>query len=589
MRVVCYYRMSTDEQAASIEQQRTDCRAFCARNGWVIVAEYTDSGLSGSKEIHKRVEFHQMIADSARGEWKAVVVWKSCRFSRQDALDAAEPKRQLRANGVHMESLKEGRIEWNTTMGRMMDFMRSEQNHDYAVAIGDASIRGRMNVVRLGFWPHGQVPYGFDREYWSGGQPVAVLARGAQSVKARGWRLKLAVNEIEAAAVRWLFEQYATRDVSLRQLAIEVNARGGPLPLAGRGAWSREVVRDVLRNPAYVGDTAVGYNGRSSRRGAKVSFNRCEQTIIPHTHPPIVDRDTFVQVQEKLDRIKQTGRRVRGAKGSPLCGVIVCGHCGYRMVRVRSGNAARFKCNSACTRPHLGCRQWTVRESDMLTQVCAELVDAVDYEILQRMQAKPEQRKRVAASEIASLTKKAAELEKKTRRADENLLLADPADYQRLKTIRDGWLDDLNKVKNTLKLAEAEAAGEGPLDPPKSWEQIKATLVTVAGGMYACDGRNTREVRPPLKATPDVLREMLHRLNVKVVLHWLPNGDRYYKLDYERCRLTAEFGEKPIQGDTVPRRSPRTRTRSGRGRRTARTASGGSGLRAPRRAPRGGA
>lgn len=308
LRVVCYYRMSSDEQAESIDQQKRECRAYAQRMGWVIVAEYEDAGKSGSKEIHKRVAFHRLIADSAKGEWTAVLCWDSSRFGRLDLQESAAYKLALRSNGVHLQCVREGRIDWNTSMGRLQDALLSEANHDYSVKLGGNSVRGRMDAIRQGYWPHGALLYGYQRQYWYDGKPVgSVSSRGERPTRARGWRLKLVTCPAEADAVRWLYEQFDNRDVSFRQMAFEMSQRGFPLPKWGRGSWNIGVVKDILTHPAYAGDTPLGY---SRRTGSQRAFNRCERSIVKDTHPALVDRDTWNRVQEKLghgkDRRAQT-------------------------------------------------------------------------------------------------------------------------------------------------------------------------------------------------------------------------------------------------------------------------------------------
>ena len=70
--VVIYARCSTDEQTASVPDQLAAWRREAPRHGYRIVREYRDEGLSGSKDIAKRVAFHQMIGGArkeARLRW----------------------------------------------------------------------------------------------------------------------------------------------------------------------------------------------------------------------------------------------------------------------------------------------------------------------------------------------------------------------------------------------------------------------------------------------------------------------------------------------------------------------------------------
>jgi hypothetical protein len=58
-------------------------------------------------------------------------------------------------------------------------------------------------------------------------------------------------------------------------------------------------------------------------------------------------------------------------------------------------------------------------------------------------------------------------------------------------------------------------------------------------GTIVAAGRSVKYLRPAVMMEPDALRELLHRLGTRVVLHWEPHGKRYFRLDY--ARIKAEF------------------------------------------------
>ena len=90
---------------------------------------YKDEGKSGSKDTEKRAAFQQLLLDSASGGFQVVLCYNASRFARLDSIDGAFAKQILRENGIVLWTVSEGKIDWNTTEGRMMDFMLSEQNH----------------------------------------------------------------------------------------------------------------------------------------------------------------------------------------------------------------------------------------------------------------------------------------------------------------------------------------------------------------------------------------------------------------------------------------------------------------------------
>ena len=81
---VAYYRMSSDKQEASIEDQQTAVMQYAADNGYRIIRDYRDEGISGWKS-EQRKGFQKLIADATdRGDFQAVLCWDQDRFSRFD-------------------------------------------------------------------------------------------------------------------------------------------------------------------------------------------------------------------------------------------------------------------------------------------------------------------------------------------------------------------------------------------------------------------------------------------------------------------------------------------------------------------------
>lgn len=71
-----YARFSSDRQRTeSIADQVRVCRAYAQREGYDVVQVYTDEARSGTN-AQGRPGFLQMVADSAKGAWQTVIVYK---------------------------------------------------------------------------------------------------------------------------------------------------------------------------------------------------------------------------------------------------------------------------------------------------------------------------------------------------------------------------------------------------------------------------------------------------------------------------------------------------------------------------------
>ena len=77
-RVAIYARVSTTDQ--STDSQLLDLRRYVADRGWRIFREYTDDGISGTKE--NRPALNELIDDAKKRRFGVVLVWRFDRFAR---------------------------------------------------------------------------------------------------------------------------------------------------------------------------------------------------------------------------------------------------------------------------------------------------------------------------------------------------------------------------------------------------------------------------------------------------------------------------------------------------------------------------
>ena len=77
-RVALYARVSTTDQ--STESQLLDLRRYVRERGWELFKEYTDNGISGTKD--SRPALDHMMSDARKRRFDVVLVWRFDRFAR---------------------------------------------------------------------------------------------------------------------------------------------------------------------------------------------------------------------------------------------------------------------------------------------------------------------------------------------------------------------------------------------------------------------------------------------------------------------------------------------------------------------------
>ena len=77
-RVAIYARVSTSDQ--STESQLLDLRRYVRERGWTLFNEYTDNGVSGTKD--SRPALNQLMDAAKKRRFDTVLVWRFDRFAR---------------------------------------------------------------------------------------------------------------------------------------------------------------------------------------------------------------------------------------------------------------------------------------------------------------------------------------------------------------------------------------------------------------------------------------------------------------------------------------------------------------------------
>jgi site-specific DNA recombinase len=280
-RCAIYTRKSSDEgleqEYNSLHAQRESCEAFIksqAGEGWrVLKTAYDDGGFSGG--TMDRPALQQLLADIRKGFIDVVVVYKVDRLSRALA-DFAKMVELFDAHNVSFVAVTQ-QFNTTTSMGRLtLNVLLSFAQFEREV-IGER-IRDKIAASkRKGIWMGGTRPLGYE-------------------IRER----KLIVYQAEAEVVRQIFNRYLELGrvpPLMRELETSGIVSGIKISKSGNHQggkpFSRGGLYHLLGNPVYVGEV------------------RHKRERHPGQHEPIVNRELWEKVQEKL-----RGGAMRHGEGS---------------------------------------------------------------------------------------------------------------------------------------------------------------------------------------------------------------------------------------------------------------------------------
>src|SRR5208337_2368017 len=286
LRCAIYTRVSTDQGLEqdfnSLDAQREASEAYIksqAHEGWRLIRHhYDDGGYSGGSM--DRPALQRLLADMQARRIDVIVVYKVDRLTRSLA-DFAKLVELFDKHDVSFVSVTQS-FNTTTSMGRLtlnvlLSFAQFERE------VTGERIRDKIAASKKkGMWMGGVVPLGY-------------------RVEDRA----LHIVEDHAELVRDLFRRYleAGSVVRLKQIIDAENLRlpvrvDGAGRAIGGGLLSRGHIYKLLSNPIYI--------GRIAHKGH----------VHEGQHPPIVERDLWDRVQQRLQDHAATARTRRVTQSS---------------------------------------------------------------------------------------------------------------------------------------------------------------------------------------------------------------------------------------------------------------------------------
>ena len=301
---------------------------------------FEDEGFSGGNLM--RPAFQKMMADVRKHKFKAIVVYRLDRISRNIS-DFAGLTDELNKLGVSFVSIRE-QFDTSSSMGRAMMFIISVFSQLERETIAER-IRDNMHeLAKTGRWLGGNTPLGFKSEAVS---KVTVDGKARKS-------FKLVPVAEEADIPKMIFDLYTETD-SLTAVEAELLRRR--IKTKQGKDFTRFAIKAILQNPVYMVADEDAYRYFTERHAdvcfpeeafdgtyGIMAYNRTDQekgrttVLLPvdawiiaiGQHPGFVPSKQWIKVQESLDRNKSKGYRKPRNNEALLTGLLFCS-CGDRM------------------------------------------------------------------------------------------------------------------------------------------------------------------------------------------------------------------------------------------------------------------
>ena len=447
-RIGLYARVSTEIQTNgySIQSQLNQLKEYCQFQGYEVVDEYTDRGISG--KTTQRPELQRMLKDANDGKLDCIMVYKTNRLARNtsDLLTIVE---ELYKINVEFFSLTE-KIEIASSTGKLMlqilaSFAEFERN-----VIVENVFNGQRQRAIEGYY-QGNLPLGYD--------------------KVPDSKKELMINQHEANIVKYIFESYA-KGHGYRKIANALNHKGY---VTKKGKpFSISSITYIISNPFYIGKIQFAkYRHWSDKR--RKGLNE-EPIIADGKHAPIIDKALWDKVQFKRQESRKKPQ-VHGKGTNLLTGIVKCPSpkCGAAMAASNTTNTLKdgtkkriryYSCSNFRNKGSKVCSANSVRADVLEKYVMDQILEIIkSKKVLKQLVEKVNEQSQIDKSslnhDIAYKQSQCEELKAKMHTLTKTIEDSPDLDSVLKPTILN-YQDELNQINNQIHQLEQDKQAEAP-------------------------------------------------------------------------------------------------------------------------------
>lgn len=369
-----YRRVSTDKQDAL--RQKNSTNRWLERHHLSVPNHriYEDIGWSRA-DAHRRPAFQRLIRDAEAGRVRWIVIDRHDRFETADKFELFAYLHRLRKAHCRLFTVDDKELTSNERGDSLNTHLNSDESER---ELREKSVRILEEKVRLakeGRWLGAKVPYGFDvvaftkvgrtlQEQWRVqfmGPHARVKIDKLTNLKRHYngknnfppaandefFQLRPTTDVKKLEHVRKIFQKFHDESISEGALSRQLNIQELPPPSASRW-WTQGHIRDMLRNPAYIGLPVwnrlsssdyfewTGGERVEKEPGSKTKRHDKRDWIMPDQplFTPIVEPKLWHAVQKKIEARPASPRRSR-PNIYFLSGLVHCGNCGGLMTGSR--------------------------------------------------------------------------------------------------------------------------------------------------------------------------------------------------------------------------------------------------------------
>lgn len=341
-----YCRLSRDDnnghlESMSIANQRQVLTDYVTEKGWNLTECYIDDGFSGTN--FDRPSFKRMIHDAETGKIDCIITKDLSRLGRNYVQTGYYTEEYFIEHNIRYIAVNDG-IDTMSDNGNELAAFHHVLNEFYPKEVSKKVRQVKKKSAEQGKFMGSQAPYGYKKSP----QDKHILI----------------IDDEAASIMQRIFNEYANGD-SARMIADRLNDEGinsprfyhyekmgreNPLKTE-KNVWGSATITQLLKNQVYIGNMVQGKRQVLSFKTKKMRQVSPENWIVvENTHEPLISRELWDRVQEKMGVAKRTVRRTKNNVIGLYSGLIKCSDCGHPLAYMRKQLKDREKGVYRCSR-----------------------------------------------------------------------------------------------------------------------------------------------------------------------------------------------------------------------------------------------
>ena len=387
-----YCRLSRDDgtegDSNSVANQKKLLTKYAKENGFGNTRFYVDDGYTGTN--FNRPGFQKLLEDMEMGYVSAIIVKDMSRLGR-DYLqvgyytDTFFPDHNIRFIAIN------DCVDSDDGENELAPF-RNVMNEMYARDIS-RKVRSSHRLRGNAGEPLSQPPYGYMKSPENKKQWI-IDPEAAQIVK-----------EIFAMCIEGKGNETIARILQERQVLVPMAYwqskgldRGGKKTQTNPYKWCKTTIAKILAQQEYCGDI-INFKtySKSFKNKARICNPEENWAVFKNRHEPIIDRETFEQVQKLTGKTKRRAPK-NSNKKSMFCDLVYCADCGSKLwfhTNTKNDSIQYFSCSNYKTDTRGTCETRHYVREDAIAQVVkmelqymARLLDEHEDEFAEALEKK---------------------------------------------------------------------------------------------------------------------------------------------------------------------------------------------------------